>query len=198
MMTLLRSTLIVPAFALALGAVAVETAEAQTAALDRVMSPEERVATGVARLSASECAALEAWLARYTATVSSAVQGLVQPAGVPVNVPRSQPQRPQEREVDPHRGYDTIHPRTIAKGARLFRSTGGGTFVMLEDGTMWEIYLPHRPETATWQQGDFVQVRRDVSPVNDYEHQLVSAPGSTRVSARFAGFVRIGEPAEGR
>ena len=198
MMMLLRSTLIIPAFALALGAAAVETAGAQAATLDRVMSPEERVATGVARLNASERAALEAWLARYTATVSSAVQGLSNPPGVPVSAPRTQPQRPQAPEAEPQRGYDTIHPRTIAKGARMFRSTGGGTFVMLEDGTMWEIYLPHRPETATWQQGDFVQVRRDASPINDYEHQLVSAPGSTRVSARFAGFVKIGEPAEGR
>ena len=33
----------------------------------------------------------------------------------------------------------------------------------------------------------------DASPVGDYEHQLVSAPGRSRVSARFAGFVKLSE-----
>lgn len=195
--TLLRTGTLIPAAALLLGAVAVQPASAQAPDLDRVMSAQEREASGVARLDASERAALEAWLARYTATVSAAVQGMHQ-GGVPVSAPRSAPALPRAQELPrtqepaPRPSFDTLHPRTIA-GARLFRSTGGGTFVMLEDGTMWEIYLPHRPETATWQQGDFIRVRHDNSPVGDYEHQLVSAPGSSRVSARFAGFVKIGE-----
>ena len=197
MHTLLRKGTVIPAAALLLGAVAVQPVSAQAPDLDRVMSAQEREASGVARLSASERAALEAWLARYTATVSAAVQGMHQ-GGVPVSAPRGTPSLPRAQELPrtqepaPRPSFDTLHPRTIA-GAKLFRSTGGGTFVMLEDGTMWEIYLPHRPETATWQQGDFIRVRHDSSPVGDYEHQLVSAPGSSRVSARFAGFVKIGE-----
>ena len=195
---LLRKGALIPAAALLLGAVAAQPARAQAPDLDRVMSAQERDATGIARLNASERAALEAWLARYTATVSAAVQGMAHPAGVPVSSPRSVPavpraqEPPRTQEPTPRPSYDTLHPRTIA-GAKLFRSTGGGTFVMLEDGTMWEIYLPHRPETATWQQGDFIRVRHDASPIGDYEHQLVSAPGSSRVSARFAGFVKLSE-----
>lgn len=193
----LRRAMLVPALAIGVGSIAVQTLGAQTAGLDRIMSPEERAATGVARLTASERAALEAWLARYTATVSTAVQGVTRQEGVPTSAPRSAPIVPRAQDRAPRPSYETLEPRTIA-GARLFRSTGGGTFVMLEDGTMWEIYLPHRPETATWQQGDFIRVRHDRSPVGDYEHQLVSAPGSSRVSARFAGFVKLGEPAESR
>ena len=193
----LRRAMLVPALAIAVASVAAQPLGAQTAGLDRIMSPEERAATGVARLTATERVALEAWLARYTATVSSAVQGVTRQEGVPASAPRSVPITPRSQERAPRPSYDTLEPRTIA-GARLFRSTGGGTFVMLEDGTMWEIYMPHRPETATWQQGDFIRVRHDLSPVGDYEHQLVSAPGSSRVSARFAGFVKIGEPSESR
>ena len=195
---LLRKGALVPAAALLLGAIAVQPAGAQGPDLDRVMSSQEREATGIARLNANEKAALEAWLARYTATVSAAVQGMSHAGGTPVSIPRGTPalprtqEPPRVQEPAPRPSYDTLHPRTIA-GAKLFRSTGGGTFVMLEDGTMWEIYLPHRPETATWQEGDFIRVRHDASPVGDYEHQLVSAPGSSRVSARFAGFVKIGE-----
>lgn len=197
MRTFLRRALLVPVLAAGLGTLAGRQAEAQTAGLDRMMSPEERAATGVARLNASERAALEAWLARYTATVSSAVQGMSRQGEVPVSVPRSVPATPRAQETGPRPSYETLQPRTIA-GAKLFRSTGGGTFVMLEDGTMWEIYLPHRPESATWQQGDFIRVRYDVSPVGDYEHQLVSAPGTSRVSARFAGFVKLGEAPDPR
>ena len=198
MNTLLRKGTFIPVAALLLGAVAMEPAGAQGPGLDRVMSPQEREATGVARLNAGERAALEAWLARYTATVSAAVQGMSQPSGAPVNVPRATQtlpriqELPRTQEPAPRPSYEALDPRTIA-GAKLFRSTGGGTFVMLEDGTMWEIYLPHRPETATWQEGDFIRVRHDSSPIGDYEHVLVSAPGSNRVSARFAGFVKIGE-----
>lgn len=197
MNTLLRKGTLIPAAALVLGAIAAQPAHAQAPDLDRVMSAQEREASGVARLNASERAALEAWLARYTATVSAAVQGM-QPGNVPVSAPRSTPtlprlqEQPRTQEPAPRPSFETLHPRTIA-GAKLFRSTGGGTFVMLEDGTMWEIYLPHRPESATWQQGDFIRVRHDASPIGDYEHQLVSAPGSSRVSARFAGFVKIGD-----
>ena len=195
---LLRKGALVPAAVLLLGGIAAQPTSAQGPDLDRVMSAQERQATGIARLNAAERAALEAWLARYTATVSAAVLGMTQSGVVPVSTPNSgqavprmqEPNRTQEPAPRP--SYDTLHPRTIA-GAKLFRSTGGGTFVMLEDGTMWEIYLPHRPETATWQEGDFIRVRHDASPVGDYEHQLVSAPGSSRVSARFAGFVKIGE-----
>lgn len=197
MNTLLRKGTFIPAAALLLGATAARPARAQAPDLDRVMSAQEREASGVARLNPSERAALEAWLARYTATVSAAVQGMHQ-GSVPVSAPRGTPAVPRAQELPrapepaPRPSYDALQPRTIA-GAKLFRSTGGGTFVMLEDGTMWEIYLPHRPESATWQQGDFIRVRHDSSPVGDYEHQLVSAPGSSRVSARFAGFVKIGE-----
>ncbi len=203
MKMLLRKGTIVSAAALLLGAVAVQPARAQSPDLDRVMSAQEREATGITRLNANERAALEAWLARYTATVSAAVQGMTHSGGVPVNAPRGVPavpraqEPPRTQEPAPRPSYDTLHPRTIA-GAKLFRSTGGGTFVMLEDGTMWEIYLPHRPESATWQQGDFIRVRHDASPIGDYEHQLVSAPGSSRVSARFAGFVKIGEVQDAR
>jgi hypothetical protein len=198
MNTLLRKGTFIPVAALLLGAIAAQPASAQGPDLDRVMSAQEREATGIARLKASERAALEAWLSRYTATVSATVQGMAHPSGVPVNAPRSAPtlprvqEQPRTQEHAPRPSYETLHPRTIA-GAKLFRSTGGGTFVMLEDGTMWEIYLPHRPESATWQEGDFVRVRNDSSPIGDYEHVLVSGPGSSRVSARFAGFVKVGE-----
>src|SRR5688572_15009408 len=85
MHTLLRKATLIPAAALLLGAIAAQPASAQGPDLDRVMSAQEREATGIARLNASERAALEAWLARYTATVSAAVQGMTHSGGVPVN-----------------------------------------------------------------------------------------------------------------
>jgi hypothetical protein len=45
----------------------------------------------------------------------------------------------------------------------------GGSFVTLEDGSIWEIRLPQRPVASSWQPGDFVQLKTIASPVERFE-----------------------------
>ena len=62
----------------------------------------------------------------------------------------------------------------------------GGSFVTLDDGSVWEIRLPQRPVASSWQPGDFVQLKTINAPVDRFE--ILLAHGDTdRVEARLAG-----------
>lgn len=172
--------------------------------LDHVMAPEERVATGVANLSASQKASLESWLARYTATVSAVARGIGSAPAVrdaqrsaPEETIRSVP-RPAPALEDTIRPRQRHGPHNVPEGVRVYRSAGGGTFVMLEDGSMWEIFLRDRPYTVTWRTGDYVLVRRNSAPLDGYEFTLVNSAGRMEASARFAGRVELQSEPESR
>ena len=169
--------------------------------LDQLMSAEERAATGIARLTPAERAAMESWLARYTATVTTVVRGMqpsvVAPSSVPpAAVSPTQP-APQQRALPQPQPL----PRTAPNGAQVFRSADGGTFIMLDDGSMWEIYFSDRPNAAAWRVGDFVSVQPRAARIGKFTYQLVNANaiGNGRVTARYAGYIRVEEarPAAG-
>ena len=64
--------------------------------------------------------------------------------------------------------------------------TGGGSFVTLEDGSVWEIRLPQRPVASSWQAGDFVQLKTIAAPVDRFE--ILLAHGDyDKAEARLAG-----------
>ncbi len=66
----------------------------------------------------------------------------------------------------------------------------GGSFVTLEDGSVWEIRLPQRPVAASWQPGDLVELRQVHAPVDRFE--ILLAKGDTdRAEARLAGRKRV-------
>lgn len=191
----ISSALAASALAIATSIAMPVAAQAQQPApsLDQVMSPSEQAAAGIAKLTPAERAALEAWLARYTATVGAVVRGLG-PAAVPAAQPAAPPAAAmtpaQPVPTTPAPGATPALPPTAPLGAHVFRSTDGGTFIMLRDGTVWEIFYSDRAYTTVWQAGDFVTVRRSPARVGQFDYQLVNADRSRRVQARFAGFVR--------
>jgi hypothetical protein len=71
-------------------------------------------------------------------------------------------------------------------GLTVREVTDGGSFVTLEDGSVWEIRMPQRPVAASWQSGTFVQLKTVHAPVDRFE--ILLAHGDTdRVEARLAG-----------
>jgi hypothetical protein len=64
--------------------------------------------------------------------------------------------------------------------------TGGGSFVTLEDGSVWEIRMPQRPVASSWQPGDFVLLRTIAAPVQNYDI-LLTHGDHDRAEARLAG-----------
>ena len=61
-----------------------------------------------------------------------------------------------------------------------------GSYVMLEDGSVWEIRLPQRPNAASWRAGDFVRLTNIGAPVEDFEI-LLSHTTNDKAEARLVG-----------
>ena len=173
-------------------------AQASDVKLDEIMSAQDQMATGVANLSVAQRQNLERWISRYTGTVAAVARRLesapAREADAPVTngAPRAEPSRqaPMRQAEQEPTGRPWL-PHKLPNGAQMLRSIDGSTFVMLADGTMWEIYLPHRPQADTWRSGDLIQVRQASIVTGEFEHQLVNGAARSTVSARFAGWVEM-------
>jgi hypothetical protein len=68
-----------------------------------------------------------------------------------------------------------------------------GSYVKLEDGSVWEIRLPQRPVASSWQAGDFVQLKTIAAPVDRFEI-LLTHGDYDKAEARLVGRDRAPEP----
>ena len=69
----------------------------------------------------------------------------------------------------------------------------GGSYVTLEDGSVWEIRMPQRPVASSWVPGDFVQLKTILAPVDNFE--ILLAHGDyDKAEARLAGRERPPQP----
>ena len=75
-------------------------------------------------------------------------------------------------------------------GLYVTEITDGGSFVTLEDGSIWEIRLPQRPVASSWQRGDFVQLRTIAAPVDGFEI-LLTHGDYDKAEARLAGRAKL-------
>ena len=79
---------------------------------------------------------------------------------------------------------------TLPLGMAVTEVLDGGSFVTLEDGSVWEIRLPQRPVASSWQPGDFVELRNVHAPVDRFE--ILLAKGDyDHAEARLAGRKRV-------
>jgi hypothetical protein len=165
-----------------------------TIRVERVMTARELRETGLGTLTGPQRAALDEWLARYTATVVDMTRQSARQTGATA------------AQRNPYVGGQQITIGTVAPGTiytpsgfRAFRiqsNLDGGGFVQLDDGTIWEIYLPDRPSSGAWRAGSIVELRVRPDRIGQYDHLLVNAGDGSRASARFAGSVTL-EPSTG-
>jgi hypothetical protein len=81
---------------------------------------------------------------------------------------------------------EDCHRVSLPLGLTVREVIDGGSFVTLEDGSVWEIRLPQRPVASSWRPGDFVQLKNINAPVGLFEVML--ARGDTdRAEARLVG-----------
>jgi hypothetical protein len=71
-------------------------------------------------------------------------------------------------------------------GLAIREVTDDGSYLTLEDGSIWEIRLPQRPVASSWQPGDFVQLKTVWAPVDRFEI-LLAHGDSDRAEARLVG-----------
>lgn len=167
--------------------------------LAQLMAPWELDATGVARLSADERRALEAWLGRYTAALragrpAAPAGGRVELRPAPLDTirpapgsrPATEPRRQGERTT---RIALSIDP--LPNALEVVAVHDGGDLVETEDGSLWETYLPDRFTVGTWRVGQQVVVRGNPLPpqLSGARYDVVLQNGETRtaVGARYAG-----------
>lgn len=202
-----------PAAAAAQRAPAARPASAPAAIrVDQVMAPWELEATGIARLSAAERRAFEAWLNRY-ATALRAGRGAPMGAGPAAASPSTGPA-----------AMDTIRPAPGSQPAPAGRPAperpariavsldpapsaleiaavyDDGDVIATADGSLWETYLPDRFNAGAWQPGQSVIVRANLLPPQlsgvPFDVVLLNGETRTRAAARYAGRQRV-DPAAG-
>jgi hypothetical protein len=100
--------------------------------------------------------------------------------------------------VTPPQQMGALIQMSVRRGFRVLSVSEDGTLVTLEDGIVFEIYLPDRPSAFRWREGDFVLVRdRDapigsLGPVGRYDLLLINGRDESAASARVAGRERAG------
>src|SRR5438105_5028446 len=144
----------------------------------RVMSSDELTATGVGSLTVDQRRALEQWLARYTTLVATTARAIstAPSADTAAHAPRTTVR---------------IRGSVLPEGGEIERVLDDG-FLMLEDGSIWEVHLPDRPRSDSWHRGEFVSVQRLAASQGDFGYALVHGANSDRAAARFAGWARPG------
>jgi len=94
----------------------------------------------------------------------------------------AQAQTPSPVRASTWAAYDVVLPY----GLYVREVRDGGNFVILEDGSIYEVRLPQRPVAASWLAGDFVMLTRISSPVSNFD-MLLSHGDTDRAEARLAG-----------
>jgi hypothetical protein len=154
---------------------ATATADVPAVRLDVVMSADEQQRTGVSRVTPAERAALERWLAHYTAAVAQGARlGLSAESAAPIVVAPSQAVS----------GTGARRPWVIPPGARLSALERGGDFVRLEDGSRWRVNLPDRPRVAAWRSGQWIAIRRVPVSTDGFDIELRNGTEGTRALVR--------------
>jgi hypothetical protein len=99
--------------------------------------------------------------------------------------PDSAPPSEWTSPADSARSYD--EPTSVWNAHRVVRVLGGGTHVVLGDGTIWEIYLPDRPSVNMWRRGDLLLVRESSVSQGEFDYNLTDGRTRGAVSAGLVG-----------
>ena len=92
----------------------------------------------------------------------------------------------QNVPVNPDAGCRYCHRVALPLGLYVSEILEDGRYVMLEDGSVWEVRLSQRPIASSWKPGDFVRLKTIWAPVDGYE-TLLAHGDNDKAEARLAG-----------
>jgi hypothetical protein len=86
-----------------------------------------------------------------------------------------------------------VHGDDMPRDYTITTNIEGGAFIALGNGTMWEVYHPDIPMSASWRIGTDVVVRRSAVAQNVgqdvYDFILINGATGAMVHARYRGRV---------
>ncbi len=88
-------------------------------------------------------------------------------------------------------GNDEESNWSLIPGERIARTGEDGSYIVLRDSTVWEVYLPDRTSTVGWREGDFLIIKK--APLgqnigqNRFEYELVNGRTDERAVVSFRG-----------
>jgi hypothetical protein len=87
------------------------------------------------------------------------------------------------------RDYDAEGGRRsrLVPGERIAHTGQGGTYIVLRDNTVWEVYLPDRTSTVGWREGDFLIVKKAPIGHGNYTYELINGRTEETAVVRFEG-----------
>jgi hypothetical protein len=143
--------------------------------VDDVMSAEDKVRTGVFKLTAAERAAFEQWLTHYTSVI--------------LTIARKSNQRPAEQKPAPfvpdYSGVSQTYPG-VGSG-HWIQDNGTGKIISLEDGSIWQINSVDQIDTALWLATTNITVLQADSPIGDYRYLLINTDDGEKALAKYLG-----------
>lgn len=149
-------------------------AQSDAPRMSDVMSQSEMRETGMAALTPAQHAAMDQWLARYTAIIERAASHGAQNAGGGGS---------SGAQNETYAG-----PTAVPYGTRIAAVLEGGTRIALTDGTVWEVNLPDRPSTTRWAKGDYVIVASLAIEINNtFFFQLINGHDGTSAAVAWRG-----------
>lgn len=154
------------------GAVAAQTADQ---VLDQVMTPEQKLAVGVHKLTAPERQALVDFLVS-TFNVGKQV-GLQECGTGPAYQPPAQPRSPQPS------GYYA----NTGGGHWVKEKIDSGRMILLEDGSLWEISSMDRLNTTLWLRITNITVIESDDCYPGFAHMLVNTDDGEKACAKLVG-----------
>lgn len=77
--------------------------------------------------------------------------------------------------------------RSVVPGIAIAHTGQGGTYIILSDNTVWEVYLPDRPSTVGWLVGDYLIVKQSPIGHGNYTYELINGRTEQTAVVRFEG-----------
>jgi hypothetical protein len=101
-------------------------------------------------------------------------------------VPAQMSAQAQSVPINPDAGCRYCHRVALPLGLYVTEILEDGRYVMLEDGSVWEVRLSQRPIASSWRPGDFVRLKTIWAPVGEFE-TLLSHGDNDKAEVRLAG-----------
>jgi len=142
--------------------------------IEDVMSAQELKDTGIAGLTASQRAALDVWLSRYTQTV-------IKLSGAAKSSPE-----PKTSAPPPTGPSCKIYSNTGEKES--ITSNTDGEVLILDDGSMWKVMDIDTVDSSLWLVVDDVLIMRADHPIACYAYTIINTDErGEKVQAQYLG-----------